>query len=277
MGPNGSGKSTLTLLVTGVLKPDSGTILVKACSPQSLAAKQLFTCLPEVGFLKLGWSARLNIDILTSLNAAAYGQTVGSLKDRAYELIELFGLDRSELRKPCHALSIGMRRKVEIALCLSVDVPLYVLDIPTAGLDPLARERFSDVVAASKRKGRTFLFSSHVGDELASADRIYFLRNGHVVRSVEPARMTDIARSVVVARFRATEKAIVVAALSGCNANVRDEEFRLCNASLNEVRSRLLTHGVRATEMFETEPRLEDIYSYLTGGHDEQPIVGQAT
>jgi ABC-2 type transport system ATP-binding protein len=106
----------------------------------------------------------------------------------AAAVAERLGLDCS---RQVARMSTGMRQKLALAVVLATDVPLVILDEPTANLDPTARSVVLDLVREARAAGRTVIFSSHVLSEVEeTCDRVVILRAGRVVheQSIEALR-----------------------------------------------------------------------------------------
>ena len=107
------------------------------------------------------------------------GLRLGGNLGAAQALAERMGLD---LARRVATMSTGMRQQLALALALSIDAPLIILDEPTSNLDPTRRADVLERVAQARRAGRTVLFSSHVLAEVEEVcDRVAFLRAGELV------------------------------------------------------------------------------------------------
>ncbi len=174
LGPNGAGKSTLIRTLMGFLKPSSGSAVVAGmnCHSDRLAVHQQVTYLPgdaRVYGLMKGRSV-LKQFVRYRTNASY---------QRALEVAERLELD---LSRWVGLMSTGMRQKLALAVCLSVDCPLVILDEPTANLDPTIRARVLEFVSEARRAGRTVIFSSHVLSEIEEVcDEVGILKKGQLV------------------------------------------------------------------------------------------------
>ncbi len=158
----------------GFLKPTSGSATVAGmdCHTDRLAVHQQVTYLPgdaRVYGLMRGRS------ILKQF--ARYRSNASY--DRALEIAERLELD---LSRWVGLMSTGMRQKLALAVCLSVDCALVILDEPTANLDPTIRSRVLEYVSEAKRAGKTVIFSSHVLSEIEEVcDEVGILKKGNLV------------------------------------------------------------------------------------------------
>jgi len=176
LGPNGAGKTTLLRLLLGFLRPTSGTATIDGldCYRRSVEVHQRVSYLP--GDARLFRKMRgANI-----LQFFAGVRAEGSLQ-RAQTLAQRLDLD---LSRRVASMSTGMRQKLALAVTLSADVPLIILDEPTSSLDPSVRAVVSAMVREAKNEGRTVLFSSHVLSEVEEVcDRVTILRDGQIVHT----------------------------------------------------------------------------------------------
>lgn len=176
LGPNGAGKTTLLRLLLGFLRPTHGraTITGLDCYRESLAVRARVAYLPAEAKL---FRAMRGSDVLKFFTSVRPG---GSLP-RALQVAERLDLD---IRRRVAFMSTGMRQKLALAVVLSQDTPLLILDEPTASLDPNVRRAVMDQVCEIRQQGRTVLLSSHVLSEMEElCDRVAILRQGRLVHT----------------------------------------------------------------------------------------------
>ena len=176
LGPNGAGKTTLLRLLMGYLRSTSGSASIDAldCYRRSTDVHRRVAYLP--GEVRLFRHMR-GRDVLEFFAGVRHDGSHG----RAVALAERLQLD---LSRPVAAMSTGMRQKLALSATLACDVPLVILDEPTANLDPTVRGEVLALVAEAKAAGRTVLFSSHVLSEVEQAcDRVVILRGGRLVHT----------------------------------------------------------------------------------------------
>ncbi len=174
LGPNGSGKTTLLRLLMGFLRPSRGWARVDGldCTRQYVAVHARTAYLPGEVRLFRRMRGREVLDFFCRYRPQARRQV-------AWDIARRFELDLSRQVARC---SSGMRQKLGLAMVLSIDAPLLILDEPTNNLDPTARADVLALCREAQRCGRTVLFSSHVLSEVESlCDRVVLLRAGRVV------------------------------------------------------------------------------------------------
>jgi ABC-2 type transport system ATP-binding protein len=192
LGPNGAGKTTTIRLMLNFIRPSAGSVSVLGldANRHSTRVRQQVGNLP--GELNL-W------EHLTGRHTLRYlaGLRPGCDLDYAYELAAQLDLD---LDIRCGSYSTGNKRKLGIVQAMMHRPPLLILDEPTTGLDPLARQTFHEMLATVRSEGRTVFLSSHILSEVqAICDRVGILRGG-VLQTVMPvAHLSDaIERRVTV-------------------------------------------------------------------------------
>ena len=172
LGPNGSGKTTLLKCILGMTIPDTGVINFMGTNIQKeWGYRSAIGYLPQI--------ARFP-DNLRVLELIKMIRDLRANDDKADELVQKFELDR-HLNKRLGNLSGGTRQKVNIVLTFMFDNPLYILDEPTAGLDPVSLIRLKEMIRSERSKGKTFLLTTHIIDLVEElADEIIFLLEGRV-------------------------------------------------------------------------------------------------
>ena len=186
LGPNGAGKTTCFYSVMGLVKPDSGRIMLDGDDitglPMYRRAILGLGYLPQETSIFRGLSVEKNI--LTVLELAERDPAERQVKlDR---LLDEFGLTR--LRDaPAMALSGGERRRAEIARALAADPSIILLDEPFAGIDPISIADIRDLVRQLKQRDIGVLITDHnVRETLDIVDRAYIIYDGRVLFSGSP-------------------------------------------------------------------------------------------
>ncbi len=176
LGPNGAGKTTLIRMITDILKPDSGTILLEG-HPVGGEDRQRIAYLPE----ERGLYRRVPVqDVLDY-----FGQLKG-LTPRDARSASLALLDRVELReyagKQVQTLSKGMQQKIQLCTALIGEPRLLILDEPFSGLDPINVQLFEEILHERRAAGTTVLLSTHQMNKVEQVcDRALMMNRGHMV------------------------------------------------------------------------------------------------
>ncbi|CAN5767463.1 ABC transporter ATP-binding protein [soil metagenome] len=181
LGPNGAGKSTTIAMITGLMRPDSGTVRLAsgqvALDPADAAARRLIGFCPQGIALYEPLTGRENLEFFGRL----YDLQGARLRERVDACLALVGLsDRASDR--VGGYSGGMKRRLNIAAALLHDPPLILMDEPTAGVDPHSRNALFGVVETLRTRGKSLIYSTHYMEEAARlCDRVAILDHGKLL------------------------------------------------------------------------------------------------
>lgn len=184
LGPNGAGKTTTLECLEGMCKSDGGTLCVNGCNPQLDNGYKLHQTLGvQLQSSSLPDSIR-PIEAM-SLICAWHG-----ILPR-FDLLRRFGIE-SHNKKQYREMSTGQKRRLHLALALSCDPSVIILDEPTAGLDVQARADLHDAILELKETGVTTLLATHDMAEAESlCDHIAIIIHGHIAAIGTPAQITS--------------------------------------------------------------------------------------
>ena len=189
LGPNGAGKTTCFYSVMGLVKPDSGRIMLDGDDitglPMYRRAILGLGYLPQETSIFRGLSVEKNILTVLELTEPDREARAAKLE----KLLGEFGLTR--LRDaPAMALSGGERRRAEIARALAAEPSIMLLDEPFAGIDPISISDIRDLVCQLKDRGIGVLITDHnVRETLEIVDRAYIIYDGRVLFTGSPAEL----------------------------------------------------------------------------------------
>jgi len=186
LGPNGAGKTTCFYSIMGLVKPDSGRILMDGEDVTNLPMYRRAILglgyLPQETSIFRGMTVEQNINCVLEM-------VEPDARSRAHELerlLEEFGLTRLR-ESPAMALSGGERRRCEIARALAAKPSIMLLDEPFAGIDPLSISDIRDLVKDLKRRGIGVLITDHnVRETLDIVDRACIIYGGQVLFAGSP-------------------------------------------------------------------------------------------
>jgi len=176
LGPNGAGKTTLLRLLIGYLRPTAGSAKIAGldCDRQSVAVRRQVAYLPAEAAIFPHMRGREALRFFADIRPG------GGLQ-RSLALAERLELD---LSRRVSYMSTGMKQKLALAATLAAETPIYILDEPTANLDPTVRATVLSLVAEKRASGKTVVFSSHVLSEVEEVcDRVVILRAGKLVHT----------------------------------------------------------------------------------------------
>ncbi len=186
VGPSGAGKTTLIRLLTGTLDATAGDITVLGQNPRRFSRRirqrlgympQLFTLYPDL-------SAAENVDFVASL----YGLVWFRRRRRVREVLRFVGLWEARRRRASE-LSGGMQRRLELACALVHEPAILFLDEPTAGVDPILRERIWGELHRLRDAGRTLLVTTQYLGEAEECDAVALIAEGRLIAHATPDEM----------------------------------------------------------------------------------------
>lgn len=171
LGPNGSGKTTLIKLISGLLVPTKGEILINGLKP-GVESKKIVSYLPDKNHLyewmKISELIRFFDDFYSDFD-----------KNKAIEMINRLGININDKFK---SLSKGTKEKVSLTLIMSRNAKLYLLDEPIGGVDPAARDYILETIISNYNEDATIIISTHLISDIEKVlDEVIFINNGEVV------------------------------------------------------------------------------------------------
>jgi lipopolysaccharide export system ATP-binding protein len=191
LGPNGAGKTTCFYIITGLIRPDVGTITLDGEDitelPMYRRARMGIGYLPQEASIFRGLSVEQNIRAVLEVS-----EPIPEIRESMIDsLLAEFSITHLR-RAPAMALSGGERRRVEIARALATQPHFILLDEPLAGIDPIAVGDIRDLVAHLKDRGIGVLITDHnVRETLGIVDRAYILHEGQVLMTGAPGEIVN--------------------------------------------------------------------------------------
>jgi ABC-2 type transport system ATP-binding protein len=252
LGPNGAGKSTTIRVLLGLLRKDDGEVRLFGGDPWSEAAAlhRRLAYVPGEVNLWPNLTGGQVIDILGRLRG-------GVDEARRRELLERFDLDPT---KKGRSYSKGNRQKVALIAALASDVDLYLLDEPTAGLDPLMEAQFKACVRDLRADGRSILLSSHILSEAeALGDRVSIIRDGVVVETGTLDDLRHLTRTSITAEVRTIPPGLAgLAGVHDVRVEGRQVSAQVEHSALSAVMTLLAGAGLE--RLTSRPPTLEELF-----------------
>ena len=263
LGPNGSGKSTLFKILSTLVPPQAGTISVfgldLAGDPAAIRAKI------GVVFQSPAVDRKLTVQENLRYGGQLQGIAGADLKRRIDELLEHAQLDDRRGDR-VEELSGGLRRRVEISKALLPRPEMLLLDEASTGLDPSARGDMWKLI--EQHEELTVLFTTHLMDEAAHADRLTLLDDGAVVAEGAPEELMQEAGSQVI-EIVTDDPASLAAemqSLHNVDVQVMDRTLRIEGERIHELVPQLFVQGGdRVQRLSLAHPSLEDVFLHKTG------------
>jgi ribosome-dependent ATPase len=187
VGSNGCGKTTTMKMLTGLLAPSEGEALLFG---QPLDASDI-NSRRRVGYMSQSFSLYTELTVRQNLelHARLFHLPAGKARTRLRELIDRFGLE-DYLDQRTSELPLGIRQRLSLAVAIVHEPEMLILDEPTSGVDPLARDRFWELlVDLSRNQGVTIFVSTHFMNEAERCDRISLMDSGRVLATDTPGNL----------------------------------------------------------------------------------------
>jgi ABC-2 type transport system ATP-binding protein len=179
LGPNGAGKTTTIKVLSTLVKPDSGGARVGGLEviKDSIEVRRISGTVPQEIALYDDLNASQHLEFF----GRAYGLSGSEIEAREVELLEITGLEDRRTDKTS-TYSGGMKRRLNIACALMHKPSFVMMDEPTVGVDPQARERIFDMVRSLRDEGIAILYTTHYMEEAELlSDRIAIMDNGKII------------------------------------------------------------------------------------------------
>ncbi|KPK67419.1 hypothetical protein AMJ71_09140 [candidate division TA06 bacterium SM1_40] len=273
LGPNGAGKSTTVSILSGILTPSRGKVVLAGMDVvhSPLAAKAMIGVVPQEVALYDELSATENLSFFGRL----HGLSGPRLRERISSMLETVGLGE-RAREPVKRYSGGMKRRLNLAIGLLHQPKILILDEPTVGIDPQGRVRILEVVRReAESASTTVLYTTHYMDEAESlCDRVAIMDRGQILvqGTVHDLKMQAGQKDVVkiAGSFPDEDFASTFSDIAGSKVGtVKAEEMLIsvddAKGALPLIIDRLTSRGASIRKVEVEEPTLETLFIHLTG------------
>ncbi|HEX8991077.1 MAG TPA: ABC transporter ATP-binding protein [Anaerolineales bacterium] len=278
VGPDGAGKTTAMRLLCGALRPTSGSMRVAGYTVPGQVEKAR----EEIGYLAQRFSLYGDLTVKENLDffGEVFDMDSAERAQRSKELLRFAGLEEFANR-PAVALSGGMQKKLGLACALVHRPKVLLLDEPTGGVDPVARQEFWQLLIGLLRGGSAVLVSTPYMDEAMRFNRVIFMNHGKALQQGAPrALMARLAGQVL---ELAAEPQMAARDVARRDPDVEDVHsfggyLHLRAHRAEDVMARLPAQlqaaGVTMTHLHPVPPTLEDVFIQLLeteGERDGEP------
>ncbi|HVN16964.1 MAG TPA: ABC transporter ATP-binding protein [Anaerolineales bacterium] len=270
LGPNGSGKTTTIRMMLGLMQPTSGSVEVLGMKMEGDTGK----IRPRLGYMSQRFSLYNDLTVLQNLNfyGAAYGLSNSELQSRIKEALSMAGLEGREHAKT-KDLSGGWRQRLALSAAILHHPEVLFLDEPTAGVDPLSRRAFWDLLYRLISEGITVFVTTHYMDEAEHCHRLAFIQHGDIIAygAAEEIKREMMRGDVLELEPSDAPTAVKVLRAVQANQTLPIEEVELYGALVHIVAPNVRKHqraierelrgaGIRTGHMSIIEPSLEDVF-----------------
>jgi len=272
LGPNGAGKTTTIRMLTGLARPDRGSIHISGvdCTRDVRAAQHVIGVVPDESNLYPELTGYENLTFCASL----YGIRKQVREERARLLLEEFGLSEAASRR-FSEYSKGMKRKLTIAAGIVHRPPILFLDEPTTGIDVASARHIRHLIRQWNEEGTTILLTTHYIEEAERlCRRIAFMAEGRIVRMDRVANLVqplhELHRAQIELSSTASQAApAVAAAFPGYRIDDSvPRQLRIeakAPVAVGSIVRFLEEAGIEVVEARRIRPSLEDVFVEVTG------------
>lgn len=272
LGPNGAGKTTTIAMISGLLQPSRGRILIDGLDlrERPREVKQKIGIVPQALSFYPSLSARENLSFFGKL----YGLSGGPLRRRIWECLEMVHLQE---RADQHVgeFSHGMKRRLNIAIGTLHEPEILIMDEPTAGVDPQSRAEVLEGLQSMNRRGVTVLYTTHYIEEAqALCSRVAIMDLGKVLALDEPQSLIrGLGNGIIRIVFSLPVEDAIRRELEGMGqARVVDGSGKQLHLQVRETGVALKAlvelqerRNLRLKTLEILEPNLETVFIHLTG------------
>lgn len=270
LGPNGAGKTTTIRMMLGLLAPTSGRATVLGFD----AATEAKRMQAHVGYMSQRFT--LYNDLTARENIRFYGQAYGlsrrELRTRQEEILEMAGLLGREDTLTAN-LSGGWKQRLALGCAIVHHPEVIFLDEPTAGVDPISRREFWDLIYGMAKEGVTVLVTTHYMDEAELCQRVGFLSLGRLIALDTPDQLknTQMRGQVLEINTEDPDKAMRVLKAAQEDGDIPFDEVAMYGAQIHavvpdaeaatpQVRACLERVGLHVESVEWIAPTLEDVF-----------------
>jgi ABC-2 type transport system ATP-binding protein len=265
LGPNGAGKTTTIRMLLGLLTITTGQARVLGYDPTTQAKEMQ----AHIGYMSQIFT--LYTDLTARENLRFYGQAYGlsraELRHRQVEILEMAGLQGRENVLTAN-LSGGWKQRLALGCAIVHRPQVLFLDEPTAGVDPISRRQFWELIYGMAKRGVTIMVTTHYMDEAELCQRVGFISDGRLITLDSPDQLKQTQMRGQVLEIGCDDPALAVPILRGMGAF---EEVALYGALIHavaadagalkpQIKSVLQQAGLRVRTMDVIAPSLEDVF-----------------
>ncbi len=278
LGPNGAGKTTTIRMLLGLLTPTKGTARVIGYD----VVKESEPMRKRIGYMSQKFSLYNDLTVDENLNfyGGVYGVRGRRLKERKKYILQMAGLTGRE-KELTKNLSGGWKQRLALGVAIIHEPEVLFLDEPTAGVDPISRRAFWELIYDLAESGTTILVTTHYMDEAEHCQSLVFIQRGTLVAqgSPEEIKVTQMRGEVVEIDCN-NEADQAIPLLRGLNIF---EEVALYGALIHVVTNNpaehipliektLTEHGLQINSIDRIAPSLEDVF--ISSAREAEKVLG---
>lgn len=277
LGPNGAGKTTLIRMLCGLLSPTNGSASVLGYDVE----KQSEEVKRRIGYMSQKFSLYNDLTVIENLRfyGEIYSVSQARLKTRMEELLGMAGLVGFENQR-VHSLSGAWRQRLALACAIIHEPPILFLDEPTAGVDPVSRREFWQLIYQMAGSGVTVLATTHYMDEAEYCNQIGMMYQSQLIALNDPDTLRESIQGAMyevetdmlenAEKVLQVEEGVVSVSQHGSLLNVITNRGKM----RKEMQRTLQEAGVSYTKVQRTIPSLEDAFVRMVEEQEEEKKSG---
>jgi len=270
LGPNGAGKTTTIRMLTGILTPDAGKVVIEGINlrENQIQAKMKMGVVPEIGNVYVDLTAKQNL----YLAGKYYGLPKNILVKKSEELLSTLGL-HDRRNDPVRTFSKGMKQRISIACAIIHNPHILFLDEPTEGLDVQSRRLIIKTITDMNKNGSTIFLTTHNIEEANKlCERVCIINKGEIVAIDRPEKLRstfDKTQSIEVSFDQSVNSDLFTSEFIS-KVEMYGDKLRLYtndpDKSVKYVVALAEKKGLRIISMTICGASLEEAFVRLTGG-----------
>lgn len=276
LGPNGAGKTTTMRMLLGLLKPSGGSATILNLD----VVRQTEQVRRRIGYMNQKFSLYHDLTVEENLNfyGGVYGVSGERLRQRKAYILEMAGLQGRQ-RDRTKILSGGWKQRLALGIAIIHEPEVLFLDEPTAGVDPISRRAFWELLYELAEGGTTIMVTTHYMDEAEQCQNLVFIQRGRVVATGSPQEIKDLEMRGQVLEIACDAPEVAVTLLRELHLF---EEVALYGALIHAVSAdaeahqplidqTLRGHEIAVSAIERIAPSLEDVFiASITRSRDDE-------
>jgi ABC-2 type transport system ATP-binding protein len=263
IGPDGAGKTTLFRIICGLLRADSGQVLLNGGDANRLRKEQM-------GYMPQRFSLYGDLTVMENINffGSLYSLDSNLIVQRADEILNITGLIPFKNRF-AHQLSGGMKQKLSLSCALLTRPQILILDEPTYGVDPASRQEFWKILYQLNHEGMTVLLSTPYMDEAELCHQLAFINQGRLLAVDSPDNLKKrLEHQVLEVRSKIKDPYLFNGLPGVLYSSFYGYKHRLIVEDLESSRmvitQKFEPQSGASFSLMEVEASMEDLFVYLT-------------
>lgn len=275
IGPSGSGKTTLLRMITGMLEPTQGSVRVLGEDPHHFRrqTREQIGYMPQQFVLYPELTAEENVEFMGALFGLMWRGRHRRVRE-VLQFLELWDVRKRRARD----LSGGMQRRLELACALVHGPRLFLVDEPTAGLDPLLRQKIWEEFRRLRDEGRTLLVTTQYVGEAEYCDMVTLLVEGHILAHANPEDLRrealggDVIQLETAGAFDGQVLTTVAGVISVRQSSARGMLIVVENAgaATPRLQEAISSTGMTVQSISEHRPSFDEVFTELVTRNERQ-------